>query len=366
MTVPATIREVLGALGERAPWATAAGFDPVGLQLGDPRRGVRTVALCHEVTPAVVAALEAAPADLLVTYHPLLFRPTTRLVAGPGPAGRAHRLIAAGVAVAVVHTNFDVARGGAADALAEALGLAEARGFAPLHGPDSLKIATFLPAEAADRVLAAVAEAGGAAIGNYTHCAFRAEGVGTFFAGAGTSPVVGARGALNREPEVRLEFVAPRDREDAVLAALVAAHPYEEPAYDVVDRRGDARMLGRVGRFGGTLAELAERVRGALSVAHPRVAGEPGRILERVAVIPGAGKDWVAAAGHAGAAALVTGDLPHHVAREAADLGLALVDPGHAATERPGLQRLLDWVLGLGLPTRSLLDLDPDPWLAAG
>jgi dinuclear metal center YbgI/SA1388 family protein len=366
VTLPATIREVLTALGERAPWATAGGFDPVGLQLGDPAGAVGSVALCHEVTPAVVAAVEAQPVELLVAYHPLLFRPTARLVAGPGAAGRAHRLIRAGVALAVVHTNFDVARGGAADALAEALGLEDARGFAPLHGPDSVKVATFLPADAADRVLAAVAQAGAATIGNYTHCAFRVDGVGTFFAGEATSPAVGARGALNREPEVRIEFVAPRAREDAVLAALVAAHPYEEPAYDVFDRRGEARMLGRVGRFGGSLGDLVDRVRSALRVAHPRVAGDPGRTLERVAVLPGAGKDWIGAAAQAGAAAFVTGDIPHHPAREAIEAGLALVDPGHAASERPGLARLLEWIRALGLRTRNLLELDPDPWSGAG
>lgn len=365
MTVPATIREVLAALGERAPWATAAGFDPVGLQLGDASQAVRSVALCHEVTPEVVARLEAEPVELLVTYHPLLFRPTTRLVAGPDAVGRAHRLIRAGVALAVVHTNFDVARGGAADALADALGLAELSGFAPLHGRDSVKIATFLPAGAADRVLDAVAEAGAGAIGNYTHCSFRAEGIGTFFASEATAPVVGERGARNREPEVRLEFVAPRSREAAVLAALAAAHPYEEPAYDVVDRRGEARMLGRVGRFDGTLDELARRVRSALRVPHPRVAGDAARALERVAVIPGAGKDFVALAAGAGASALVTGDIPHHAAREALEAGLALVDPGHAASERPGLARLLEWLRALGLRTRNLLELDPDPWTGA-
>ncbi len=366
MTLPATVREVLAALGERAPWATAAGFDPVGLQLGDASAPVRGVALCHEVTQAVVAALEAEPVELLLTYHPLLFRPTARLVVGPDAAGRAHRLIRAGVALGVVHTNFDVARGGAADALAAALGLEDLRGFAPLHGPESVKIATFLPADAADRVLAAVAEAGAATIGNYTHCAFRTDGVGTFFASDATSPVVGERGVLNREPEVRLEFVAPRAREDAVLAALVAAHPYEEPAFDVLDRRGEARMLGRIGRFGGSLAALADRVRSELRVAHPRVAGDPSRLLERVAVIPGAGKDWVRAAAEAGASALVTGDLPHHLAREGIDRGLALVDPGHAPSERPGLARLLEWIRGLGLRTRSLLELDPDPWSSTG
>lgn len=367
MSAPPRIAELLEALGRRAPWASAAGWDPVGLQLGDPEAPVRRAAVCHEVTDEVAAALEAEPADLVVSYHPLLFEATTRWVAGDGPAGRAWRLVRAGVALAACHTNFDVARGGAADALADDLGLVECVGFAPLFGADSAKLVTFLPAEAADSVLEALAGAGAGVIGNYTHCSFRAEGLGSFFATESSDPAVGLRGALNREPEVRLEVVVPPAREPEVLAALVAAHPYEEPAYDVLGRRGEARMLGRVGRppAAWTLRELGERVRGALG-ARPRLAGEPDRPLERVAVLPGSGADFLEAAADAAADAVVTGDVSHHRARAALDRGLALVDPGHAATERPGLRRLLAWVGETGVECRSLLHLDPDPWERTG
>src|SRR5262245_31118911 len=95
------ISDVLAAIAARAPFERAAEWDPVGLSLGDAHAPVRRIAVCHEVTEAVVAELERAPVDLLVTYHPLLFRPTTRLVAGPTPEGRALRLARAGVALAV-------------------------------------------------------------------------------------------------------------------------------------------------------------------------------------------------------------------------------------------------------------------------
>jgi dinuclear metal center YbgI/SA1388 family protein len=338
----------------------------VGLQLGDPEAPARTVALCHDVTEAVVEALEREPVDLLVAYHPLLYRPTRSLVAGRTPAGRALRLARRGIALAVVHTNFDVARGGAADALAEALELEEIAGFAPLHPQDSRKLVTFVPAADADRVLDALADAGGGRIGNYTHCSWRTEGTGTFFAGPGSDPAVGERGALNREAEVRLEVVVPAAREAAAVAALRAAHPYEEPAFDLYRRRGEAGLLGRIGRAqpGTTLASLAQLVREALGSAALRVAGAGTRSIERVAVLPGAGAGRLEEAWAARADAVVTGDIDHHRARAALDLGLCLLDPGHAATERPGLSRLLVWVAALGVEMRSFLDLDPDPWSA--
>lgn len=362
------VSEVLAAIAERAPFERAAAWDPVGLVLGDPSAVARKVAVCHEVTESVVAALESDPVDLVVAYHPLLFQPTHRWVAGATPEGRALRLVRAGIALGVAHTNFDVAPGGAADALADALELAEIEGIAPLDGAPSRKLVTFVPRAAADAVLEAVAAVGGARVGNYTHCSFSAEGTGTFFAGKGTAPRAGAPGELSREPEVRLEFVVAPACEAEVVRALLRTHPYEEPAYDLFERRGEAHPAGRIGRVDPavSLAELAARVTEALRGPAPRVAGDPRRQVTRVAVVPGSGEDFAAAARRAGADVLVSGDLRHHAARHALDSGLSLIDAGHAATERPGCERLLALVAAQGLETSSLLDLDCDPWSRGG
>jgi len=362
------ISEILAAIAARAPFERAAEWDPVGLALGDPRAPARTIAVCHEVTEAVVADVERAPVDLLVSYHPLLFRATTKLVAGPTPEGRALRLIRAGTALAVAHTNFDVAEGGAADALAEALGLGELEGFGALFGAPARKLVTFVPAAAADALLDSLAAAGAGRIGNYSHCSFRGEGTGTFLGGEGSAPVAGQRGELAREPEVRLEVVVPPAREAAVIAALLRAHPYEEPAYDLYERRGEAHAAGRLGRPAHplSLGELVERVAEALRGPAPRVAGDLDREISRVAVVPGSGEDFACAAREAGADVLVSGDLRHHAVRSALDRGLAVVDAGHAATERPGVERLLALVAAQGADTRSALDLDCDPWRSIG
>ncbi|HTO09036.1 MAG TPA: Nif3-like dinuclear metal center hexameric protein [Myxococcota bacterium] len=363
MSRPRAIRDLITALAARAPFERAADWDPVGLILGDPAGRVRRAAVCHEVTEGAVAALEADPPDLLVSYHPLLFRPTQRLVAGPTPEGRALRLARAGVALAVVHTNFDVSPGGTADALAEALGLGEVEGFGALSGSPTRKLVTFVPPDAADGVLEAVAEAGAAQIGNYTHCSFRAEGTGTFFAAEGSAPRAGKRGELSHEAEVRLELVLPPAREAEVIRALLRAHPYEEPAFDLFERRGELHPAGRIGVIPGlSLGELAERVAESLQGSVPRIAGDRARRVSRVAVVPGSGEDLAEAARAAGADVLVTGDLRHHAARRALDSGLALIDAGHVATERPGLERLLSFVASQGIETASLLDRECDPW----
>ena len=91
----------------------------------------------------------------------------------------------------------------------------------------------FVPADALDGVRDAIFSAGAGQIGDYERCSWYTEGTGTFFGGESTSPALGQSGREERVPELRLETVFPEERHHAVVAALRAAHPYEEPAYDV-------------------------------------------------------------------------------------------------------------------------------------
>ena len=343
------VAQILTHLGQAAPWDKAADWDPVGLQLGDPSTEIGTVAVCHEVTEAVVAKVEQVGVDLLVTYHPLLFRPISRLVAGSSPAGRAYRLIQAGTSLAVIHTNFDVATGGVADALADSLGLIDVTGFGPVDVTESIKVVTFAPAGAVDLVAGAMAAAGGGTIGNYSSCSFRSEGMGTFWAEEGATPVTGRAGTLSREPEVRIEMTVAPIHRDAVLRALVAAHPYEEPAFDVYPAVGNLGMAGRVGTPDElvSLQGLADRVADELGDRGLRTSGLPTSSVGRVAVVPGSGSSYIGAAAAAGAEVLVTGDVAHHRMVEAADRGVSIIDPGHLATERPGIRKLYALVAGI-------------------
>ncbi len=343
------VGQVLEHLGQAAPWDKSAAWDPVGLQLGDPGGRASIVAVCHEVTESVVAQVERIGVDLLVTYHPLIFRPTARLIAGRSPGGRAYRLIRQGTSLAVIHTNFDVAAGGVAEALADAIGLVATTGFGPTDSAEFLKVVTFVPAGAADLVAGALAAVGGGTIGNYTSCSFRSEGLGTFLPGDGAMPVTGVPGTLSREQEVRIEMTVGAAQRDAVLRALIAAHPYEEPVFDVYRAVGNLGMAGRVGASEGPvdLRGIMARVAEALGERGLRTGGDLTRAVETVAVVPGSGSAYIEAAAAAGADVLVTGDVTHHRMVEAGDRGLSIIDPGHLATERPGMRRLYDLVAGI-------------------
>ena len=95
------------------------------------------------------------------------------------------------------------------------------------------KLVVFVPREALDDVRAAVFAAGAGRIGEYERCSWYTAGTGTFLGGAASSPTVGERGREERVAELRLETVFPEERQEDVLAAMRAAHPYEEPAFDI-------------------------------------------------------------------------------------------------------------------------------------
>jgi dinuclear metal center YbgI/SA1388 family protein len=341
-SVAATLKE----LSTSIPWGQAADWDVSGLTLGDPDQPVRTAGVCHEVTREVVNTVATEPVDLLFTYHPLLFRPVRKLRAGTGPEGMAFQLVRMGVSLAVAHTAFDVCKGGAADALAATLGLGEINGFGAMEMESQVKVVAFVPARYAEKVAGAMAAVGAGQIGKYRGCSYRSDGIGAFLPQPGAEPVLGEVGEDNRVSEVRLEMIAPSSRKEAVVAALVGSHPYEEPAFDLYPVSANLPMAGRAGTLPEAVLgmEFADRVAKLLEVAAVRCTGLGERIVKRVAVLPGSGGSFIPAAVSAGVDAVVTGDVSHHQMAQADQLGVGVIDPGHAATEAPGIGKLLEMV----------------------
>jgi hypothetical protein len=95
------------------------------------------------------------------------------------------------------------------------------------------KLVVFVPPDRLEEVRDAVFAAGAGRIGGYERCSWYTEGTGTFLGGEGTNPTLGKAGAEERVVEYRLETVFPEEAQEAVVSALRAAHPYEEPAFDI-------------------------------------------------------------------------------------------------------------------------------------
>lgn len=326
--------DVLDAL---YPPSWAEDWDNPGLQVGD--RGWEASSVLVALDPSLEVIEEAADrgCGLLVAHHPLLLRPPARLDLADAVARACAAALASRIGVAACHTNADVAVPGVSDALAEALDVHVTGVLRTTRAGARMKLVTFVPAEATGKVLDAIATAGAGVIGEYSHCSFRVRGSGTFLPSELATPAVGERGALNEVEEDRLEVVLARERLEAVVAALLDAHPYEEVAHDIVPLGGGASVgLGRMARASETVdaAQLARTCEERLD-APVRMAGDASRPAERIALCGGSGSDLIPDAIRAGADVFVTGDLKHHQALDAAAAGLTVIDPGHHGTEQP-------------------------------
>ena len=355
------------------PPAHAAEWDRVGLQVGDPEWPVERVVLTLDVTSAVIAEAAQVAGTLVLAHYPLFLRPLERLTSATAPGRVALAAARAGVAVVATHTNLDVATDGSgtSDPVMDVLEVEDA---VPLTSQtreaEQVKLVTFVPAEQVDAVLDALAAAGAGTIGDYDRCSFRAPGTGTFRPRPGSRPFSGSVGRDNAEPEDRLEVVVPRSRLGEVVRALRRAHPYEEVAYDLYPLlTGSDHGFGRVGTLPQPvpLRALAARLREGLPAPHLRYAGLPDRTVRRVAAVGGAGDSLIGAALAARADVYVTGDLRHHVVLDALEMGLAVVDAGHHATEWPALgpwlERLTDLARARGLTAQLLRSpVSTVPW----
>jgi dinuclear metal center YbgI/SA1388 family protein len=372
VTIP-RLADVLSVLDAHYPPSTAESWDAVGLTLGDPEQRVQRVLFAVDPTPEVVSEAISLDVDLLVTHHPLFLRGVHGFAATTAKGRMATSLVRGGVALFTAHTNADIAAHGVSDALADALSLLDVE---PLRATplEQDKVVTFIPAAHVQRVADAMADVGAGTIGNYARCRWSVTGDGYFLPGEGAAPVIGQVGRLEHVDEARLEILVPRRLRTDVIRALLAAHPYEEVAYDVYELAGatGATGMGRVGRLPTPmrLDAFVELVAASLPVTGVGVrwAGEADRGVEAVAVMGGAGDSMFDAVVASGADVIVTADLRHHPVTELRQRGdVAVVDPGHFASEWPWLpiaaQYLVSDLAGQGFDLEALVStLSTDPW----
>lgn len=365
------LRDVVDLLHAWYPPATADSWDAVGLVAGDPDADVAKVMLA--VDPTLEVAREAVEwgADLLVVHHPLLLT-AVHSVAATTPKGRTlHTLNAGGTALLTAHTNADQAVGGVSETLALAIGLTDLAPIRPAAAERLDKIVTFVPHEHAEAVRNALADAGAGRLGDYDACTFTSTGEGRFRPLPGADPTIGEVGSLEVVDESRVESVLPRARRAAVVRALLEAHPYEEPAFDLIELADPGTATTGTGRVGTlaptTLRDFAEAVADALpATAHGvRVAGDPDRVVRRVAVCGGAGDFLLDELAHSDVDVFLTSDLRHHRAGEFLEHdGPALVDVAHWAAEwtwLPVVEARLRDALGDTVSTRVSTRCT-DPW----
>ena len=329
------IRDVLHILETLAPLPLQESFDNAGVQAGDVEREATGALLCLDVTESVVDEALMRGCNLIVSHHPLAFRPFKSLTGRTYVERCLMKACKHDLVIYAAHTNLDNAPEGVNFRLAQRIGLRHVRILSPLQNA-LLKLAVFVPEAYAETVRRALFEAGAGHIGNYDLCSFNLSGQGTFRAGENTRPFCGRPGEIHRETEVRVETVLPAFRKNAVLRAMCAAHPYEEPAYDLypLDNAWTTAGSGIIGELPEAEAtyDFLRRIKKqfrASCLKHSAITSEQVRTI---AVCGGAGAFLIPEAIAAGADALITGEAKYNNFYDVENR-LLLATLGHYETE---------------------------------
>jgi len=326
-----------------APCELAEHWDRIGLQVGHENWPADRIWIALDPTVCLMDQASKHGVDLVITHHPLLFNPVTRIDPGT-PQGRMIEIaLKREIGIFSAHTNLDSVSGGVNDVLAEKLELHDTRALQPAPARQ-YRMVTYVPEGYEDKVAEAMFASGAGRIGEYTEVSFRTPGTGTFKPSEKANPFSGKTGNLTRASEYRLEVLVPRGQVTQVVKALVAAHPYEEVVYDIysTQNRQSAQGLGRIGFVDPPigLEAFVLRIKKTLGLRVIKVAGRCDGLIRLAALCAGSAKGLLDTFLDSDAQVFIGGDFGYHDGRAVEETGRAIIDIGHFASEYPVVQSL--------------------------
>ena len=331
------IADIIAHLEALAPPVYQESYDNAGLLTGSGSWECTGVLTTLDATEEVVLEAIARGCNLIVAHHPIIFGGLKKINGKNYVEKAVIAAIKQDIAIYAIHTNLDnIGLQGVNGRIAERLGIAGGQPLLP--GAAGLqKLICFVPVAHLEPVRTAIFMAGAGHIGGYSECSWSVEGTGTFKGGVGTQPFAGRPGVRHEEKEMRLEVLFPAWLSRQVIEAMIAAHPYEEVAYDLIPLANIHPGVGSglVGELPGEVGEkeFLDRIKAAFGVPvirHTRLTGRP---VKRVAVCGGAGSSLISKALSSGVNFYITADVKYHEFFDANDR-MVIADIGHFESEQ--------------------------------
>lgn len=330
------VKSVTNLIEIVAPLALQESYDNAGLLLGSANMEVTAVLITIDVTEAVVDEAIKHNCNLIIAHHPLIFNGLKKITGKNEVQRCIIKCIQNNIAVYAAHTNIDNVLSGVNGKIADKIGLTN-RQILVAKSDMLLKLVVFVPKFHAYRVREAIFKAGGGHIGNYDFCSFNSEGNGTFRAGKSANPFVGEAGKIHTEKEEKIEIIIPAHLKERIVDELIKAHPYEEPAYDLIPLQNKAAGIGA-----GLIGELPKaeneydflmrikKIFGSSVIRHTHFTN---KLIKRVAVCGGSGSLFLKNAISAKADIYISGDFKYHEFFES-DNKILIADIGHFESEQ--------------------------------
>ena len=330
------VKDFTSALEEIAPLNYAEGFDNVGLLVGDYNDEVTKVLVCLDTTPEIVDEAVKEGANLIISFHPIIFSGLKKLNGKSYVERAVIKAIKNGINIYATHTALDNSFDGVNRGIINQLGLTNAKVLIPKN--DTLKkLVTYVPTTDIQKVKDALYNAGAGKIGNYDSCGFLQEGTGNFRPLDGANPTIGTISNIEEVTETRIEVVVPQHAEGEILNTLFASHPYEEVAYSLIAliNKNQYIGLGMVGELENEMneADFITYVKDKMNTPLVRHSRLLNKSIKKVAVLGGSGAFAIKNAISSGADAYITSDLKYHEFFSAEDQ-IILMDIGHYESEQ--------------------------------
>jgi dinuclear metal center YbgI/SA1388 family protein len=329
------IKDVIQQLEQWAPKAFQESYDNSGIQTGNSSIELTGVLISLDVTEKVVDEAIQSKCNLIVSHHPLLFK-GVKSITGKNDIERCLiKAIKHDITLYAIHTNLDHVANGVNYKICQLLELQNLQTLAPKANLLS-KLITYVPIEDKETVLSALFEAGAGKIGNYSSCAFRTDGVGSFKPNSSAKPVIGEANKLEQVSETKIETIFPTHLQASIIGALKKSHPYEEVAFDIIALQNEWETIG-AGMY-GTLSnpmnvnEFNAHLKAKMKLTTFKITSSFQGKIEKVAVCGGSGSFLLKNALSVGAQAFVTADFKYHEFFDAEDK-ILVADIGHYESE---------------------------------
>ena len=338
------IKDIINVLENIAPLSLQEPYDNAGLITGNHQTACTGIICCLDVTEKVLEEVIAKKCNLIIAHHPIIFRGIKRLNGKTETERTIINAIKHDIAIYAIHTKLDNVMTGVNGKIADLIGLTNRQILLPKEGILK-KIYTFVPLLHVERLRSAIWNAGAGNIGNYNECSFNVEGTGTFKAGEHTTPFVGKQGELHYEKEVKVEIVFPAWLQARIVSALVDAHPYEEPAFDIItlDNNYNKTGSGITGLLTLPMGEKAflQHLKDVFQlkvVKHTALRNKP---IEKVTLCGGAGSFLISNALSVKSDIYITADIKYHEFFEGSK-EMIIADIGHFESEQFTIDLLHD------------------------
>ncbi len=334
------IKEIQALMDKLFPIKYKESWDNVGLLVGSDKKEVRSILLALEVTDKVIDEAIEKKVDMIITHHPLIFKPLKSITTKDPIGNMVYRLIRNNISLYSAHTNLDSSLLGTNYYLAELLNLSNVQFLEQKSFQNFYKIEVFVPKSHLEVVRKALTKNHLGHINEYSDCTFEVDGIGQFKPNEKASPFIGTKGRIERVEEVKIEGIIDKKYLKTAIMEMKKVHPYEEVACNIIhlDIESEVYGIGVKGKLETTLYELADTLKRVLHKPVINVIGENKKIND-IAIVTGSGSEYLY---KSDADVLITSDIKYHEAQTALQRNLSMIDAGHYETESIYMNRLYE------------------------